>query len=60
MSNIQQISLREQPQVLKNYAHFHAANDDKSWSLIEIFGVLLLAFCVCFTVLAIAIPGSLT
>jgi len=59
MSNIQQISLREQPQILKNYAHFHAANDCRNWSLDEIFGVLLLAFCVCFTILAIAIPGAL-
>lgn len=60
MENIQQVSLREQPQILKNYARFHAANDDKSWSLIEIFGVLLLAFCVCFTVLSIAIPGAMS
>ncbi len=59
MNNIQQVSLREQPQILRNYKEFNAANDDKSWSLIEIFGVLMLAFCVCFTILSIAIPGTL-
>ena len=58
--NTQMHSLREQPQILKNYRDFHAANDESKWTLTEIFGVLMLAFCVCFTILSIAIPGELS
>jgi hypothetical protein len=51
-------SLREQPEILKNYAHFHAANDErKGYGITEIIGVLILAFCVFYTVLSLAIGG---
>lgn len=56
--NTQMHSLREQPEILKNYKHFHAANDESRWSLTEIFGVLMLAFCVFFTLFSLAIPGA--
>lgn len=52
-------SLREQPQTLRNYKNFHAANDESRWTLAEVFGGLMLAFCVGFTVLSFAIPGGL-
>ena len=52
-------SLREQPEILKNYRKFHAANDEREgFSLIESIGIGAMAFCVGFTILAIAIPGG--
>ena len=52
-------SLREQPQILKNYRDFHAENDEREgFSFIEIVGIVFLAFCVGFTILALAIPGG--
>jgi len=52
-------SLREQPEILKNYRKFHAANDEREgFSLIESIGIGALAFCVGFTILALAIPGG--
>ena len=65
--NTQMHSLREQPEILKNYRKFHAANDRKfhaandereGLGLIEIIGIGALAFCVGFTILALAIPGG--
>ena len=57
--NTQMHSLREQPQTLRNYRDFHAANDEREgFSLIEIVGIVFLAFCVGFTIIAIAIPGG--
>ena len=51
-------SLREQPQILKNYRDFAANDEREGFSLIEIVGIVFLAFCVGFTILAIAIPGG--
>ena len=57
--NTQMHSLREQPEILKNYRKFHAANDEREgFSLIESIGIGALAFCVCFTILALSIPGG--
>ena len=57
--NMQINSLREQPQILKNYRKFHAANDEREgFSFIESIGIGALAFCVGFTILALAIPGG--
>ena len=57
--NTQMHSLREQPQILKNYRKFHAANDEREgFSFIESIGIGALAFCVGFTILALAIPGG--
>ena len=54
--NTQMHSLREQPEILKNYRKFHAANDEREgFSLIEIVGIVFLAFCVFYTVLSFAI-----
>ena len=51
-------SLREQPQILKNYRDF-AANDERGgFSLIESIGIGALDFCVGFTILSLAIPGG--
>ena len=49
-------SLREQPQTLRNFAKFHAPKSTR-YTFAECLGIALLAFCVCFTVLALAIPG---
>ena len=56
--NTQMHSLREQPQILKNYRNFAANDEREGFSLIESIGIGALAFCVCFTVLALAIPGG--
>ena len=57
--NTQMHSLRGQSEILKNYRDFHAANDDREgFSLIESIGIGALAFCVGFTILALAIPGG--
>jgi len=56
--NTQMHSLREQPQILKNYRDFAANDDHEGFSFIEIVGIVFLAFCVCFTILALAIPGG--
>ena len=57
--NTQMHSLRGQPQILKNYSKFHASNDERGgFSLIEIVGIVFLAFCVGFTILSLAIPGG--
>ena len=51
-------SLREQPKILKNYLDFAANDEREGFSLIESIGIGALAFCVCFTILALAIPGG--
>ena len=51
-------SLREQPQILKNYRNFAANDEREGFSLIESIGIGALAFCVGFTILALAIPGG--
>ena len=56
--NTQMHSLREQPQILKNYRDLADNDERKGFSLIESIGIGALAFCVCFTILAIAIPGG--
>ena len=57
--NTQMHSLRGQSEILKNYRDFHAANDDREgFSFIEIVGIVFLAFCVGFTILALAITGG--
>lgn len=56
--NTQMHSLREQPQILKNYRDFAANDEREGFSLIEIIGICALAFCVGFTILALAIPGG--
>lgn len=56
--NTQMHSLREQPQILKNYRDFAANDEREGLGLIEIIGIGALAFCVGFTILALAIPGG--
>ena len=56
--NTQMHSLREQPQILKNYRDFAANDEREGFGLIEIIGILVVAFCVGFTILALAIPGG--
>ena len=56
--NTQMHSLREQPQILKNYRDFAANDEREGFSLIEIVGIGALAFCVGFTILSLAIPGG--
>ena len=56
--NTQMHSLREQPEILKNYRDFAANDEREGFSFIEIVGIVFLAFCVGFTILAIAIPGG--
>ena len=56
--NMQINSLRGQPQILKNYRNFAANDEREGFSLIESIGIGALAFCVCFTILALAIPGG--
>ena len=51
-------SLREQPQILKNYRDFADNDEREGFSLIESIGIGALAFCVGFTILALAIPGG--
>ena len=53
--NTQMHSLREQPQILKNYRNFAANDEREGFSLIEIVGIVFLAFCVFYTVLSFAI-----
>ena len=53
--NTQMHSLREQPQILKNYRDFAANDDREGFSFIEIVGIVFLAFCVFYTVLSFAI-----
>ena len=56
--NTQMHSLRDQPQILNNYRDFADNDEREGFSLIEIVGIVFLAFCVGFTILAIAIPGG--
>ena len=56
--NMQIHSLREQPQILKNYRDFAANDEREGFSFIEIVGIGALAFCVGFTILALAIHGG--
>ncbi len=56
--NTQMHSLRGQPQILKNYRNFAANDEREGFSFIESIGIGALAFCVGFTILAIAIPGG--
>ena len=53
--NTQMHSLREQPQILKNYRDFADNDEREGFSFIEIVGILVLAFCVFYTVLSFAI-----
>ena len=53
--NTQMHSLREQPQILKNYRDFAANDEREGFSFIEIVGIVFLAFCVFYTVLSFAI-----
>ena len=53
--NTQMHSLREQPQILKNYRDFADNDEREGFSLIEIVGIVFLAFCVFYTVLSFAI-----
>ena len=54
--NTQMHSFREQPQTLRDYQRFNG--DKKRIGLTEAIGVLVLAFCVCYTVLSFVIPGG--
>ncbi len=56
--NTQMHSLRDQPQILKNYRDFAANDEREGFSLIDSIGIGALAFCVGFTILALAIPGG--
>ena len=56
--NTQMHSLREQPQILKNYRDFADNDEREGLSIIEIVGIVFLAFCVGFTILSLAIPGG--
>ena len=53
--NTQMHSLREQPEILKNYRNFAANDEREGFSFIEIVGIVFLAFCVFYTVLSFAI-----
>ena len=53
--NTQMHSLREQPQILKNYRDFADNDEREGFSFIEIVGIVFLAFCVFYTVLSFAI-----
>ena len=56
--NTQMHSLREQPQILKNYRDFADNDEREGFSFIESIGIGALVFCVGFTILALAIPGG--
>ena len=55
--NTQMHSLREQPQILKNYRDFADNDEREGFSFAETVGIVFLAFCVGFTIIALAIPG---
>ena len=55
--NTQMHSLREQPQILKNYRKFSANDRSYKFGFGEFLGALALSFCVGYTVFSFSIGG---